>query len=68
MHSKEYHGFTFVYPSLQTENVTSSYTFDFDQDPSFEFHNINIHPCEHYDTKVDATLLVHDSIPSKIPK
>ena len=57
LHSKQNHEFTLVYPSLRTESISSSYTFDFDQDPSFEPHDIKDHPCEPHETKVDNTYL-----------
>ena len=66
LHSKQDHGFTFVYPYLQTENMSSSCIPNSDQDPSFEPHNINDQPCEPYDTKVDTSFFLHSSIPSKI--
>ena len=65
LHSKQDHGFTPVYPSLQTEIMSPSCAFDSDLDPSFELYNINNHRCEPHDTKVDTTLFPYDSIPSK---
>ena len=65
LHSKQDHGFTSTYPSFQTENMSPSCTLNFDQDPSFQTHNINEHPSEPHDNKVD-TILLHNSIPSNI--
>ena len=66
LHSKQDHGFTYVYPSLQIENISPYSIFNSDQDPLFELHNINDQLCESHNTKVDTTLLSHDSVPSKI--
>ena len=67
-HSNQNHGFTPVYPSLRTESISSSCTFDFDQDPSFEPHDIKYHPCEPHETKVDNTSVPHSPVSSNIPK
>ena len=67
LHSKQNHEFTPVYPSLRTESISSSYAFDFDQDPSFEPHGIKDHPCEPHETKVDNTSVPHSPISSNIP-
>ena len=53
--------------SLQTEIISTSGTFDFVQDPSFEPHDIKDHPCEPYETKVDNTLVTHRPVSSDIP-
>ena len=66
LHSKQYHGFTFVYPSLQTEIMYLFYILNSDQGPSFKLHNIIDHPCESHNTKFDTTLFLHNSIPSNI--
>ena len=65
-HSKQDHGFTLIYRSLKTEIMSSSCTFNSDQDLSFESHDINDQPCEPYDTKVDTLFFPHDSVPYKI--
>ena len=67
LHSKQNHEFTHVYPSLWTESISSSCTFDFDQYPSFEPHDIKDHPCEPHETTVDNTSIPHSSVSSNIP-
>ena len=67
LHSKQNHEFTPIYLSLRTESISSSYTFDFDQDPSFEPHDIKDHPCEPHETKVDNTSVPHSPVSSNIP-
>ena len=60
--SQQNHEFTHVYPSLWTKSISSSCTFDFDQDPSFEPHDIKYHPCEPHETKVDNTSVPHSPV------
>ena len=67
LHSKQNHEFTHVYPSLRTERISSSCPLDFDQNPSFEPHDIKYHPCEPHETKVDNTLVPHSPVSSNIP-
>ena len=59
LHSKLNHEFTPIYPSLRTKSISSSCTFDFDQDPSFEPHDIKDHPCEPDETTVDNISVAH---------
>ena len=58
-----------VYPSLQTESIASSCTFDFDRDFSLEAHDVKGHPCEPHETSVNsvstAPNLGSPSIPSQ---
>ena len=68
LHSKQNHEFTHVYPSLRIESISSSHTFDFDQDPSFEPHDIKDNPCEPHGTTVDNTSIPHSPVSSNIPK
>ena len=67
LHSKQNHEFTHVYPSLWSESISSSCTFDFDQDPSFEPHDIKYHPCEPHETIVDNTSIPHTYVSSNVP-
>ena len=62
LHSKQNHEFTHIYPSLQNESISLSCTFYFDQDPSFEPHDIKYHPCEPHETKVDNTSVPHSLV------
>ena len=39
----------------------------FDQDPSFEPHDIKYHPCEPHETIVDNTSIPHSFVSSNIP-
>ena len=55
LHSKEGHGFIPVHPCLQIESISSSCTYDFDQDPSIEPHKKNDHPCKTHGATVDTT-------------
>ena len=55
LHSKQGHGFTPVYPSFRTENISSACTYDFDQDPSVEPHKNNNNPCKTHGATVDTT-------------
>ena len=67
LHSKQNHEFTPVYPYLRTEIISSSRTFDFEQDPSFEPRDIKYHPCQPHGTIVDNTSIPHSSVSSNIP-
>ena len=67
LHSKQNHEFTPVYPSLRTESIPSPCTFDFDQELSFEPHDIKGHPCEPHETMTDNTSIPHISVSSNIP-
>ena len=40
LHLKQDHGFNFVYPYLQTKNISPSCTFNSNQYPSFKLYNI----------------------------
>ena len=66
--SKQSYEYIHVYPSLWTESIASSCTFDFDQDFSPKTHDIKGHPCETHETLVNnvsiAPNLVSPSIPS----
>ena len=66
LRSKQNHGFTPVYPSLQTKYVSSPNTYDFDQELLFEPHDIKDEPYEPNDTKVDNTLFPHSFVSSNI--
>ena len=66
LHSIQDDRSTFVYSSLQTENISSSCIFNSHQYPSFKTHNINDQLCKPHDTKVDTTSYPRDSVPSKI--
>ena len=67
LHSKQNHEFTHVYPSLRTKSISSSCTFYFDQDPSFEPNDIKDNPCEPDENKVDNTSVPHSPVSSNIP-
>ena len=67
MHSKQNHEFTPLYPSLRTESISSSCTFDFDQNHLFEPHDIKDQPFQPHDTIVEVTSLPNSSVSSKIP-
>ena len=58
-----------MYPSLRTESIASSCTFDSNQYISSETHDIKGHPCEPHETTVDnisiSPNLVSPSIPSQ---
>ena len=56
-YSEQGQGFTPVCPSLRTENIPSSYTPEFDQDPSVKPHNKNDPPYKTHDATVDTTSL-----------
>ena len=55
LHLKQGQGFTPVYPSLRTENIPLSCTYDFDQDPSIDQLKKNDHPCKNHDATIDTT-------------
>ena len=62
LHSKQNHEFTPIYLSLRTESISSSCTYDSDQDLSFEAHKNNYHPCNPHDTQVDITSFPHSFV------
>ena len=66
LHSKQNHKFTPVYPSLQTESISSSCAYDFDQELLFEPHDIKDQPCDPHDTTVDVTSFPHNCVSSNI--
>ena len=55
LHSKQCHGLTPVHPFLRTKGISSSCTYDFDQDPSVKPHKNNDHPCKTHGATVDTT-------------
>ena len=55
LHSKQGHGPTPVHPSLRIGYIPSPCTYDFDQDPSFNTHKNNDHPCKNHGATVDTT-------------
>ena len=55
LHSKQGHGFTHVYISLRTGIISSSCTYDYDQDPSVEPRKNNDHPYKNPSATVDTT-------------
>ena len=64
--SKQNHEFIFVYPSFQTESISLSCAYDFDQDLLFEPHKNNDQFCEPHETIVDNTSIPHSSVSSNI--
>ena len=66
LHSKQGHRLTLVYISLRTENISSSCTYDFGQDLSFEPHKSDDYPCKTHGTIVDNTSFSHSPVSSKI--
>ena len=68
-HSEQGYEYIPVYPSLRTESIESSCTFDFDQDIFPETHDIKSYPCEPHETTIGNIFispnLVSPSIPSQ---
>ena len=54
LHSKQGHGFTPIYPYLRTKTISSSCTYDFDQDPLVEPHKKGDHPCKTHCATIDT--------------
>ena len=69
IHLEQSYEYILVYPSLRTESIASSCTFDFDRDFSPEAHDIKGHPCEPHETSINsvsiAPNLVSPSLPSR---
>ena len=63
-HSRKSLEFTPVYPSLQTESISSYYTYDLDQDHWYETHDTKKQPCEPHNTEVEVAFFPHNSVSS----
>ena len=65
--SKQSYEYIPIYPSLRTEIIASSCTFDFDQDFSPEAHDIKGHPCEPHEISVNSVSIALNLVSPNIP-
>ena len=63
-HPKKSCDFTPIYPSLQTESISSSYTYDFNQDPSPQTFDIKRKLDEPHEAMSENTSFIQDPIAS----
>jgi len=66
LHWNEYHGSTFVYPSLQTVDIPSFCIIVFQQYLTSEPYDVHNHSCEPNETKANIIPFVFDISSSKI--
>ena len=66
-HSEQSYEYIPVYPSLRTESIASSCTFNLDRDLSPKAHDIKGHPCEPHETTVGNISILPNLVSPSIP-